>query len=457
MLALSARGRERFALAEAPISGNLRGMRNRNDGVQSGNPGRRVWAGYLSVTGAKFAGLGLGIALSVAAARILAPAGRGDFATVAAFAVIGVQVLNLGLSSGLAVRFAEEPGRVLGIIPALWKIAIGWACLLGAAGFVATAFLGSRQPFLATWWPAWSLWIPLQLLGLYQGAALRALENFRSISVLEIGGRGSAVLLGLAALWLLPGRVGPFVSALVVSDFFVALAGAAFLFRAARAPRPPAASANGFMPSAFRLGVRAYPVLLLPYLLIKSDLLILHYFRGSAETGVYSVASQIIDIGLILPATVAGLALPAIVRDPALVVGRLFRQLLWVLLGCAGLAALFAGPAIRLLFGAPYAGAYVPLLLLLPGFVALALETLLAQYFAAAGFPAFLSRYWLYGVLLNVGLNLILVPRFGLVAAAATSSLGYMVVFLLVLGRFRRDATLPWRSLVLGFRTRRVS
>ena len=78
--------------------------------------------------------------------------------------------------------------------------------------------------------------------------------------------------------------------------------------------------------------------------------------------------------------------------------------------------------AIVLVFGRPFEGAYPALALLLPGFVCLALQGLLSQYFATRGFPLFISLYWLLGLAVNLTLNILLIPRFGLLAAAGSST-----------------------------------
>jgi O-antigen/teichoic acid export membrane protein len=95
--------------------------------------------------------------------------------------------------------------------------------------------------------------------------------------------------------------------------------------------------------------------------------------------------------------------------------------------------------AIVLLFGRAFERAYPALLLLLPGFACLALLSLLGQYFASRGFPLFLSGYWLLGFAANLSLNLLLIPRYGLMAAAASSSVTYALVFGLLLRRFLQD------------------
>jgi O-antigen/teichoic acid export membrane protein len=111
-----------------------------------------------------------------------------------------------------------------------------------------------------------------------------------------------------------------------------------------------------------------------------------------------------------------------------------------LLMGGMALGMLVFGHwAVVLLFGRAFEGAYPALLLLLPGFVCLALLSLLGQYFASRGFPFFLSLYWLLGFATNLSLNLLLIPRFGFLAAAASSSVAYALVFGLLLRRFLQD------------------
>lgn len=196
------------------------------------------------------------------------------------------------------------------------------------------------------------------------------------------------------------------------------------------------------MGAAFRLGLKAYPLLFLPYLLIKSDILIVRWLRGAAETGVYSVASQGIDMLLLLPATIAAVALPSIVRArrPAGEFLRVLRPTLFISLALAVGVAVGGYWLIVLVLGRPYAGAYLALLLLLPGFLCLAAQSVLSQYFATRGFPLVLSAYWLAGLVANAALNVAFVPRFGFLAASASSSATYALVLLLMVWHFRGEA-----------------
>jgi O-antigen/teichoic acid export membrane protein len=396
------------------------------------------WLSYGRLYFARLLGQVLGVVLTIASARVLQPEGRGELVALSVTAVLGAQALNLGLSSSLAVLFSRRPVRIGRYRRHLAYLAFAWAAVLTALGTV----LAWIHPSSAlAWWPLWAAWVPLLLLGLYQGAALVALQDARSLARIELTGRCCALVLGVSSLLVFGNRLGPFLAAVVTGDTLIAILGAVHLARVS--PGRPASfrRAAAFFRSALRLGLRAYPPLVLFFLLVKSDILVLRLMRGAAETGVYSIASQIVDVALILPSTIGALVLASVVRSklPATELLRVLRPAALAVGGLA-LAMLVLGHwAILWVFGSPFVGAYPALVLLLPGFVALALQGLLGQYFASRGFPVFVSVYWLVGLVVNVTMNILLVPRFGLLAAAASSSVTYGLVFGLMLRHFRAE------------------
>ncbi|SRR6266545_1027558 len=396
------------------------------------------WIAYAQLYSARVVGQVAGLVLTVISARVLQPEGRGEFVTVSAGAVIGAQALNLGLSSSLAVLFSRRPHRIGRYRRHLLALAAAWAVILTAVG-VVLAWAGVEGPF--RWWPFWAAWISLQLLGLYQGAALVARQDGKALARIELTGRCSAMILGGASLLVFGGSLRPFLAAIIVADGIIAALGALHLARVTPGDPPRPRRAWPFFAAAAAMGLRAYPPLVLLFLLVKSDVLVLRVLRGAAETGVYSIASQIVDVALILPATIGALALPGVVRAerPTSELLRVLHPTALLVGALAVLLALLGHWGIVLLFGHPYEGAYPALLLLLPGLICLSLQGLLGQYFAARGFPLFVSFYWLLGFATNLTFNLLLVPRFGFLAAAATSSVAYALVFFLMLRRFLVD------------------
>jgi O-antigen/teichoic acid export membrane protein len=189
------------------------------------------------------------------------------------------------------------------------------------------------------------------------------------------------------------------------------------------------------------MALRAFPILLLPFLLVRSDVFLMRVLRGAAETGIYSIAAQLVDIVLIFPGTFAAVLFPALhgAPDPRQDVVRITKIVGAVLLlSCAALGAV-AQFFILLLYGSAYLDAVLPFRLLLPGAFLLGVETVVVQHFARAGFPGFLAAYWVIGIAVNLAFNTFLIPLYGGAGAAVASTLGYGVVAILVLRRFRAE------------------
>jgi O-antigen/teichoic acid export membrane protein len=403
-----------------------------------------------SLYGVRVGAIALGVALSVLSARLLGPEGQGNFASLKTSVLLGSQIMNVGLSSALTILFARRPNRISTYRSALilWPLAVG-VVLVAALVTLNASGLATGGHAL---WPLAVLWIPIQIYTLHVSSGYLALQSVRGLGAMEAGGRALALAFGTGALTLFVGRVDLFAGALVLADAAAVATAAALLPRATVSRKHGPRRIPAFLGSALRLGLRAYPVLLIPFLLIRSDVLLVRVLRGAREAGIYSIAGQVIDISLVLPTTITALVLPSLVRSarPEDGVRAAFRPTALVLVGLAAAVALFGQIGVRLLFGPAYASAYAALLLLLPGFICLGLESLLAQYFAARGYPPFLTLAWLGAFALNLALNLYFVPRHGFLAAAASSSVCYGVIFCALLVRFRRETTWGLTDLLRG-------
>jgi antigen flippase len=315
------------------------------------------WQSYLRLYFARLAGQAVGMVLTILSARVLHPDGRGEFVAVSTGVVLGVQGLNLGLSSSLLVLFSRRPPRVGRYRRHLVLLAgVVAGLLLGGVYAARTLGLGA----VAYWWPAWAIWVPLQLLGLFQSAAMVSLQDSKALAAIELTGRGAGVVLGGTSLLVWGNSLPPFLSAVIAADGLVAVLGALRLSRVAPGRLLPARRAVPFLVASLRMGLRAYPPLVLGFLLIKSDILVLRALRSATETGIYSIASQLVDIALILPASINALLLPSVVRaaEPAAALLRIARQTALLTGGLALGMALFGHWAIGLLFGQAFLGSY---------------------------------------------------------------------------------------------------
>jgi O-antigen/teichoic acid export membrane protein len=119
---------------------------------------------------------------------------------------------------------------------------------------------------------------------------------------------------------------------------------------------------------------------------------------------------------------------------------RVCRHTLFILaLGVAGFA--IGGPiVIPLFYGRDYTGAIMPLLVLLPGLLLAALYQLLARNFTSRGRQEVNILAACLALSSNVGLNILMIPRYGIVGAAAAHGLSYGLAALTLLVAFVRDS-----------------
>jgi O-antigen/teichoic acid export membrane protein len=190
-------------------------------------------------------------------------------------------------------------------------------------------------------------------------------------------------------------------------------------------------------------GVKNYASSLLWLVLLQSDLVLCNYFLGSGPTGVYSVA-----VSLGIPVSMVGAVLGHLIFQrvasdesrPRRIANT--NRALRVLLPTLALSAIVLGVSanwlVTLLYGSNFSGAVEALVLILPGLMALSFETVLMNFLAGEGSPSIV--YWapLVGLVINLGANLFVIPRWGINGAATTSTIGYVVVLVLVLRHYLR-------------------
>jgi O-antigen/teichoic acid export membrane protein len=77
---------------------------------------------------------------------------------------------------------------------------------------------------------------------------------------------------------------------------------------------------------------------------------------------------------------------------------------------------------------------------LLPGIYAYGMVSILSSYFVGRGFPRAVILVWVFGIALNVALNLIFLPGRGAWVASLSSSISYGILLVLHMWLFSREA-----------------
>jgi O-antigen/teichoic acid export membrane protein len=181
-------------------------------------------------------------------------------------------------------------------------------------------------------------------------------------------------------------------------------------------------------------GLKFHISILAGAIIIRADLLVVNHFRGAAEAGVYSVASQFALLLMLLPGVIATLLFPRVTSEQDArgeTTCQVSRYTTFIMFLCC-LAAVPFSLLLPLVYGSAFADATRLLLILLPGVYLMGLESVLVQHFNALGLPRAIPLYWLATLVINLILVFALVPRLGAQGAAIASSISYAMIFALV-------------------------
>lgn len=390
---------------------------------------------------AQIAGKVAGFLAMVALARYL---GRVDFGryTVAVALVALLQVLTeFGTSRYLVREGAQQPdalGRILGHV---LQIRLG----AGAATVALAAPIGVALGFDERTLVAVLLFAAASALRMVAGSfllALQALERLGDMAAVQAqhSALQAAAMAATAAVG--GGVVGVSWAVVATSALLVPWA----RWRLRRRWRGRVALGRRGLARTFRAAAPFAASAALFTTLTYLDSVMVNAFRGNAETGLYGAAYRILLALTFVPTVYA----EAIVRSVAhlavtdragmaRVHSRAVAHLTMASLPVAVGGILLAGPLLRFVYGAPYADADTALALLLAGLLVVFPSWVSVTTAYAVRLERAVVSAQALAVVVNAGVNLAVIPRWGIEGAAATT-LGTEALFLLVLSGLLRRA-----------------
>ena len=388
--------------------------------------------------------VGNSVIAGIIVARWLGAGGLGQLAVINVSVATLVQLASLGLPSANTYFIAQDKSQ----LRAVATNSLVYAVLIGA--LLALVLTG-----LASWRPEWfgfispklitiaAIAIPFQLLTFIGLNILLAVGRITQFNLIDLAGQTFVLVNAVIALIVMQAGLGALVSLNTMSStllgvLMIILIGVV----ATRLNQLPWRADFSLFRRMLRYGLKFHISILAGALIFRADLLVVNHFRGAAEAGVYSVASQVAMMLMLLPGVIGTLLFPRIASDPdphGELTSRVTRHTaLIMLMVCLATAPLSV--VLPVLYGPAFAEASVQLVILLPGVFLIGVESVLAQHFGAIGLPRAIPIFWLITLFLNLVLVLALVPAFGGRGAAAASTVSYTLIFGLIILYFRRQS-----------------
>jgi O-antigen/teichoic acid export membrane protein len=385
----------------------------------------------------------LGVGTSVITARMLGPHDRGLFQLLVLLPTTLANFVKLGIPQA-NVYFMRRRNAAAGDVA---SNSVWFALALGG-GLAVAAYLGRDwmlAPFLHEAPPATVLavlaLVPCVLLQAFFSGVLQAEQRFREFNFQQLMPAVLALLgMPVALVWLGAGLVGA-----IVTQTLIALVVTVWL--ATRVHRT-ARLRLGWNPTLARgmlgFGGKSYLQTLASTLHFRVDQYMIAMFLDPTQVGLYAVAVNLTNLLLKVPDATGTVLYPRLAgaadRDMHAQTSAVCRHTLFVMV-VAGLGYVVAGPfVLRLLYGEAYAGAIRPMLLMLPGIVMISLYLLLTRNFTSRNRQQVNIVAAAAALVINVGLNAVLIPRWGIGGAAISTAVSYSVAALILLVMFVRES-----------------
>jgi len=395
---------------------------------------RRTFADIAVQVIGRFGNLALGVVVTVVIVRTLGQRGFGQWSTIFAVTQIAANFGELGLSQIAVSRAAAEPERESDWLGALLSLRILLALPITFLSAVAVVLIAPTHATRLA-----GVLISLTLL-LGAPSSLSAVFQLRvrndiSTAILTLNSVvwAAAVLAVVATSGGIVTLAGAFVAVSALTSFVTVLTAARIIpirLRDTRRLWGPLARVG--------VAVGAAGILVTGY--VRLDQILVLEFAGSRDAGLYGAAYRILDQVQFIPAAVMTTLFPLIAssypRDLTRV-RELFQgtaeYLTIASLPILAFTIVAARPVVMLLFGKPFAAAAPALPILMAAFVSISFGYLVGSMVVIVGLQRRFLLYAAIALVVNAVLNVLLIPRYGFLAAAWITLLTEVIVMSLTM------------------------
>ncbi|MCK4330718.1 polysaccharide biosynthesis C-terminal domain-containing protein [candidate division WOR-3 bacterium] len=376
-----------------------------------------------------------GVGTSIILNRTLGPAGKGEFVSLIFIPQLVISCINLGL----AVSGSYFIGKRKYAEGDVFRSNLFASLILGCLGIFAGWIIIKLYPGV----PSLLKW--LVLLTIIPGVWLLYIPDFFLSKDRIIAHNnwnllwqiGRFTLLALF-IFILPNKLFASISSIFSLHLIFFILSFLFITKLINTQGNINLS---YLKDGINFGYKVFFVDLLAFLNYRFDILLLRLFSTAEEVGYYSTAIYMVEILWLIPRGVSLVLYSKFITSSiSEKTARNAISITMLIVIITGIISIFLlKPVIRLLYTESFLPASIPYLILLPGVVALVLPKLLISEITGSwGRPELVLWGMIITVILNITLNLITIPKFGMIGAALSSTTAYIVETIFFISVYRK-------------------
>lgn len=395
--------------------------------------------------------------------RLLGDVGRGEFALLNNQVVLFSLVTSLNLGLGITyftAKASNDLRRSVGTAATLLLLTVLVLPLLLWVLSGSTKMTALLMPDHRTQWTYWGfvyLSIVLGLVSAAIGAVMLGLKKFRILNGMTILNSAMSAT-AFFALYLLRDRLEtkdmlPAVLTITLSILIIQTSVWILQYAIHVKMIPLPVWSWPLIRPMLAFSMVGYFSNLINLVNYRFDVWVVDQYHGVAALGLYAVAVGTGQLLFYVPDPFSRVVQPYLfgqVDNEMLARYKAVARLNFTSLLVLGLfMGLMAPWVLPLLFGEVFAGSVLALQLLLPGIIFSGATKILSQLVIQQGQQSFNLLATAVGAIFTIGLDLLLIPAWGIEGAAVASTLSYLMILVVILIVIRRRSAIPLHDMFL--------
>jgi O-antigen/teichoic acid export membrane protein len=407
----------------------------------------------VGIFGTRFIWSGMGLVSGIALARSLGPENRGILAVVVQLIPSTILTLvKLGVSQSTVYYVNRKEASVD-------QVASNSVLLAFLLGGISAAIVWSLRGVMSTnilkGVPDWALAIalirvPFLLLDNYLYGVLQATSQFGIYNTrLILSELAKLVLVVVLVLWL---HLGLWAAVWIFTIISVINMGW-LMVTMGRTIRFSFRLDHRLLANMLSFGVRSYVQVVVAYLLLRIDGYMVQSWLGPEQTAFYSLGVHLTETVLEVPQAIGLVLYPRLAalgeEEMHRLTAQTCRRTLAITVPAAIGLALLGPSIITLLYSQAFAPAGAPMPWLAVGIAAMAIFVIITRDFTARSKQVVNTFSGILALVINVVLNIYLIPVYGIVGAAFATAVAYTAACLVLIRFFCIEARCAWSDVLI--------
>jgi O-antigen/teichoic acid export membrane protein len=403
------------------------------------------------------AGIVIGALILYLSMKGLGKDGLGNYSVITYLPLFLMTFLNFGFNSStvfflsrkkVSLNAAFSTNVILGIVLSLISMGIG---ALAIEVLHNSLFKDTDTSLLLIS----LLGLPGMFLMIFLQTILQGIQHFKSFNTALVVNQFSNLFFLILFLFAFKLGVLGAILSFMLGYYFAVIYMVFFLVRSAHVRFSFREFSTDHFKGMFIYGLKAHVSNVMTFLNYRLDVYILKFFLiSNGSIGLYTAAVGIGEKLSIFSQSFSQVLLPRIAssdleEDRNQITSMLSRFILVLVISVSILIILFSDYVFNLFHLYSFMKSSLLLKLLLPGLTVLTVEKILSNDLAGRGKPELNMYVAFFNVAFNVILNIILIPRIGVKAAAIDSSLTYIASFIIKAFIYRSVTKMRFRDFLV--------